>query len=159
LDLSCGEGFLLNLIGQKNPQLTLHGVDISSPTIEKAKQNYPSINFSQSEAKTLPFEEDYFDIIICAMSLHHYEEVLLVLTEVVRTLKHGGTAYFMDIFPKNSISQRIYNLLGCYEPYHFEKFYTTDEFVGLVEQQRLQSNQIYRLGYLPRLSIIKVTKN
>ena len=81
-DLGCGGGDTLRAIedwNQKKQQLRLqlYGIDANAFTIDYAKQHstaYPNIHYLQKNifADDCSFEE--FDIVICSLFLHHFEE-------------------------------------------------------------------------------------
>ncbi len=150
LDMSCGDGKLLKSIKRLKPRLKLSGIDISDQELGS------EINFHKSNAESIPFPDKTFDVIVCSMSLHHYKNLNAILNEIKRVLKTGGILYVLDIFPANQLSQRLYNLIGCREPYHFEKFYTTEEFTKLVEQYNLKLNITTPTGSIPRLRVVEL---
>ncbi len=158
LDLSCGDGNFLTNLQKSNPQLEYFGVDISADEIAKAKSTNLTINFQQSKSDSLSFSDNYFDVILCSMSLHHYENLPVVLKEISRTLKKGREVYLMDILPSNRLSQKIYNAIGCHEPYHFEKFYRVDEVRDLAKDFYLNLKYIYNVSIFPRLKVVKFAK-
>ena len=118
LDLSCGDGKLLNSIHTLKSNLSLFGIDISKVEIELATKTNPTINFQQSEATGLPFENNIFDVVICAMSLHHYEDLNLVLAEIKRVLKPDGKFFCTEVY-NSGISIYPYNqyLINLYMVY------------------------------------------
>jgi len=60
LDCGCGEGHLLKkLQGRK------YGIDLSVTAIKRAKEKNPDAKFLKSNIIDLPFEDNFFDIVIC----------------------------------------------------------------------------------------------
>jgi ubiquinone/menaquinone biosynthesis C-methylase UbiE len=58
-----------------NGQGEYYGIDISANIVEKAKTNFlghDNIHFYKANAEQIPFENDFFDLIICINSFHHY---------------------------------------------------------------------------------------
>lgn len=159
LDLSCGDGKLLCKIQKLKPNLGLYGIDISKEDIELAIKNNPRINFQQSQATSLPFPDNHFDIIICSMSLHHYDNLNQVIAEVKRVLKDSGKVYFMDIMPANKYTQKIYNAFGCHEPYHFEKFYTATEIESRIDGYKSIFHKQSRTLAIFRIELIGFMKS
>lgn len=95
LDFGCGNGRLLELIGDKNIQYD--GVDISGSLIEIARQKYPGnqINFQKiSSSVSLPFKNDFFNVVYAIAVFHHFpgkEYQLSWAKELYRVTKPGGT--------------------------------------------------------------------
>ncbi len=156
LDLSCGEGELLNLVYHSAVLLQLSGVDMSESDITKAQIKNSNINFIVGRAEATDLESGMFDVIICSMAFHHYDHPLDVLNEIRRLIKPTGTVYIMDLLPKNTISQKIYNFIGCSKSYHFEKYYTTKDFKELTSQAGLINEREIIISYIPRLVTIEL---
>ncbi len=91
LDIGCAYGFML----QKFPEsFEKFGIDISDYAISKAKQRIPGAALIAQEAeKDLPFEKDFFDIVICNDVIEHLENPTLLLNNIRRVLKTNGIFY------------------------------------------------------------------
>lgn len=99
LDLGCGEG--RHTIGAAWEKHNIHvvGVDLCFADIATAKTRHhdfdsPSADrtlYCQADAFHLPFADNSFDHIICSEVLEHIHEYELVLIEIHRILKPGGT--------------------------------------------------------------------
>ncbi len=93
LDFGCGNGRLLELLGEKKVQYC--GVDVSQGLIDFAKQKYPRNIFSKIDPiKTnFAFENNFFNVIYIIAVFHHFPS-LKYRQEVVRELynktKNGG---------------------------------------------------------------------
>ena len=93
LDIGCGNGHhLFALEGLVSEAV---GIDISFKMIDKAKEQvhrFPATQyrFQQSDATTLPFEKNEFDVVMCVGALEHMLEKEKVLQEVHRVLKPAG---------------------------------------------------------------------
>ncbi len=158
LDLSCSDGQFLDLVHSIRPRLKLFGTDISEEKIKDAKKEYEWALFSIENAYTLTlnFPNRTFDIIFCNMAFHHYDQPIKMLCESKRLLKDSGTIYLMDLFPKNKISQIIYNLRKCDEDYYFERYYTLKEFEKLTSKSNLRIERVVPLSPLPRLMVLEL---
>lgn len=159
LDLSCSDGQFLELVHSLKPRLKLFGTDISEEKINDAKKAYGWALFSIENVYSLDFPNRTFDAIFCNMAFHHYDQPEKMLSESKRVLKDGGTIYFMDLFPKNKISQIVYNLRACDEDYHFEKYYTLGEFKKLTIENNLKIDRVALLSLLPRLIVFELKNN
>lgn len=93
LDYGCGNGRLLELIGQNKPKY--FGVDVSDGLISFAKQKYPKSEFSKINPiqTTLPFNEGFFNTIYSIAVFHHFPSKKYrkdVANELFRVTKDGG---------------------------------------------------------------------
>ena len=153
LDVSSGDGSFLEALHNLHPKLQLFGIDLSLP-----EQPSSEINFQVADATKLPFEDNHFDIIVCSLSLHHYQNANLVLYEIHRVLQDNGRVYLTDIMPGNEFTQRIYNFMGCSSPYHFEKYYTEQELIALCQNHLLTFDKKFPISPLPRVIAFQFTK-
>ena len=86
LDIGCAKGFLLYDFKQTFPTFEVWGVDISTYAVNqidtKIKRNVVIAN-----AKELPFESNYFDLVVSINSLHNIlnvNETIAALSEIQR---------------------------------------------------------------------------
>ncbi len=157
LDVSCGDGRLLKTIENNFPNLELHGVDIT-PGYLALNSHLSKINFHTTEVTSLPFEDNHFDVTICALSLHHYKNISDALTQIARVTKPGGQVYLIDFITKYSWTQYLLNLIGCHEPYHFEKFYREDELIELCKNAGLSYESQTPISFLPKIQALQFSK-
>jgi ubiquinone/menaquinone biosynthesis C-methylase UbiE len=77
-------------------------LDPSNEVLENAekamreKQLDKNITFVNGTAENLPFEDNFFDLVISLMVLHHLPKVEAATKEIVRTLKNGGVVILSD---------------------------------------------------------------
>ena len=96
LDLGCGTGDLLYtlsiLLGE---EASCVGVDLSQDMLAVARQKVdacPRTSVIQTDVtQPLPFADDSFDLIACLNLLHEVSAPTIVLEEVRRILKPGGS--------------------------------------------------------------------
>lgn len=148
LDVGCGTGWavrhaadLLKVGGKA------YGIDLSPKMIERAKMNskdYTNTFFQIGNSEELPFEENYFNYIICTNSFHHYYDPIKVLNEMYRVLKPQGRIYVLDPTGDGFFMKWINRRTQKKEPQHVS-FYTNEEFRDFFAQANLKpiSNKIY----------------
>jgi len=89
LDLGCGTGALIEDLVKRYKHV--YGVDISPDMIARVdKSNKRIIDLAVAPGEKLPFENDFFDVVYCRGSLHHFEDLGKGASEITRVLKRGG---------------------------------------------------------------------
>ena len=87
LDIGCGNGWLSTLY--RLPGDEMHGIDISALNVERARSRGVRAILHNVE-NGLPYEDSFFDIIICVDVLEHLFFPEKVVKEMHRVLKAGG---------------------------------------------------------------------
>lgn len=101
LEIACGAGGLGQILVEKT-SCDYIGLDLIPSLIAKARERFGEAGlrakFVQGDAQKLPFESDYFDIVIVSYSLHHFPKDSLdqVTNEVYQVLKKGGSYYSLE---------------------------------------------------------------
>lgn len=106
LDAGCGEGFVTGLIHERFPEFEITGLEYTREALDVAEQRYPDVCFKQGDIYKLPYEDGYFDIVICTEVLEHLENPRKALSELNRTSKH-----FLLLTVPNEPWFRLGNLL------------------------------------------------
>lgn len=89
IDIGCGTGNIINDLALKNKNLNLFGIDPSLYMIEIANKNkQKNTTFNVGSSTYIPFKIK-FDIIISALSMHHWND------------KVGSLIYLSDHLNKN----------------------------------------------------------
>lgn len=89
LDVGCGTGNILCKL--VNGERELFGIDLSENMVSecsKRVKNYAEIKVA--DAEHIPYQDNFFDVLICNASFHHYPHPEEVLKEMKRVLKNGG---------------------------------------------------------------------
>lgn len=90
LDIGCATGIFFNTLRKQNNRLELFGIDESGEMISLAKKKFENIEFIVGQAEKLPFENNYFNIIVILGSFHYFQNQGAALQECNRVLKNGG---------------------------------------------------------------------
>jgi len=97
LEVGCGPGGNLMEIFKHKP-FKLIGVDVSVQMVELAKKYCPTqINILKIDGSKLPFDNNYFDIVLTATVLQHNTNQIILtqlISEICRTCK--DTVYFFE---------------------------------------------------------------
>lgn len=104
LDVGCGTGVLTRLAAEEvGNDGEVIGIDASAEMIQVAKRKaakvHSNADFKLGVVESLPFEDEYFDIVLSSMMLHHLPPELKVtgLREIFRVLKSGGRLMVVDV--------------------------------------------------------------
>lgn len=87
LDVGCGTGQLAAKIADTGAVVT--GIDASAAMVEKAKLNYPNLEFAVADARLLQFDTE-FDAVFSNATLHWIPESEAVIGSIYRALKPKG---------------------------------------------------------------------
>jgi ubiquinone/menaquinone biosynthesis C-methylase UbiE len=96
LELGCGVGAVLGVLGRAFPGLNLAGIDLQPAQIEYAHKHMTSLGLRNVDlrvgnAAQLPWPDASFDHIYTTWFLEHVSDSEGVLREAYRVLKPGGT--------------------------------------------------------------------
>lgn len=133
LDLGCGQGHITNKIKEVYPTFELYGLDYSISAIDFANTKYKGIDFIVANAFYPPYEDEFFDIIICNNLWEHVPDPLSLLKSISRILKTNGL-----IIISTPSRYRLTNLLRTVmgKPIKFiSNLHITEYSIGQVKEQ------------------------
>lgn len=141
LDVGCGTGWAVRYASQLcGDNGEVFGIDISPEMIKKAKEQssgYKNVFFSNADSEAMPFDDNYYDFIICTNSFHHYQNPVKVLNEMHRVLKPSGKVYIMDPTADSILIRSLDGVIRRREASHV-KFYNTKEYKALFEKANIK---------------------
>jgi ubiquinone/menaquinone biosynthesis C-methylase UbiE len=96
LEIGCGAGAVLGILGQAFPGLKLAGIDLEPKQIDYAQNHLNNLDLTDvdlqvGDATKIPWQDNYFDHLYAIWFLEHLPNPLQVLQEAKRVLKPGGT--------------------------------------------------------------------
>jgi SAM-dependent methyltransferase len=101
LEVGCGVGAVLAVLGQEFPGVRLTGVDIEPKQLEFARGHLERSGVEaalvQADALALPFEEESFDHVWMMWFLEHIADPPAVLREARRVVVAGGTVTAIEV--------------------------------------------------------------
>ena len=109
LDVGTGWGanavFLIHHLTQGSKIWT---VDPSDEVLANARaalneREASRIEFVHANADKLEFKDDFFDIVVSVMVMHHIEDARASITEMARVLKRSGRLVIIDYKPEASL--------------------------------------------------------
>ncbi len=90
LDVGCGSGYLAKLLKARLPGLVVHGVDISSVALERARDHLDQIWQVDLDKNDLPVSSEQYDTVTCIEVLEHLYDPDHAIGEIARVLAPGG---------------------------------------------------------------------
>lgn len=98
LDVPCGTGELVAKLLEKWPRLTIVGADASAAMLTQARTKLRDnrVKWVEAVVPILPFEDDQFDLVICANSFHYFRDPDASLFEFRRILSSRGQLVIVD---------------------------------------------------------------
>lgn len=87
LDAGCGEGFTMNKLKLSGIGEKIEGIEYSKDAISFGKKLFPDLIIKQGSVYELPYEDNYFDLIVCTEVLEHLEEPAKAIKEMLRVSK------------------------------------------------------------------------
>ena len=144
LDVGCGPGWAVRQAGCRLPRGHAYGIDISPAMVRKAGQsttNQVNCSYFLGNAEAIPFEDGFFNALLCTFSFHHYKNPDIALSEFRRVLNDNGSLVIVDAARDLS---RIIWLQDRWRR-HFERshvcYYTVQELLDLIADAGLSTAQ------------------
>jgi SAM-dependent methyltransferase len=97
LDAGCGAGMAAALAAERGAAVS--GIDASEPLLEIARARVPDGDFRQGDLKTLPFEDDGFDVVTGFNAFQFAGNPDVALAEARRVARPGGAVVVMTWGP------------------------------------------------------------
>ncbi len=145
LDLGCGTGRHA-LFYAKNG-FEVYACDISQHGLNIIRQhNLSNIKLKRAEMSSLPYEDSFFDAIVCTSVINHSRiaKIKKTFDEIQRVLKPGGILVLVVLSPKDFTAKTGHEIepgtrIGIADwdsdvPHHF---FTKKELVGFLKDFRL----------------------
>lgn len=148
LDFGCGTGFSSQLLYQAGHQVT--GVDINQNMIIEAQRQYPKINFQLLTNGRLHFNNNQFDLILCAfvlLELDSQKAMTSILSNLHRVIKKNGQLIIIttsEYFPKNNWSSALNNIEQNAQIVCGDNYQVTDTNNNMVFSDFFYSDATYR---------------
>jgi 2-polyprenyl-3-methyl-5-hydroxy-6-metoxy-1,4-benzoquinol methylase len=115
LDIGCGGGQFCHILAKKYPNTSILGIDLNPNAIAFAKKNKPqelnSVHYKLQNDKTLPFEENSFDVVTATLVCHHMEEeeLSVFLKHCYQVAKH---AVILNDLHRHWIPHAVFSLIA-----------------------------------------------
>lgn len=100
LEVGCGTGTNLELYQRHGCEI--YGIDLSPSMIAQAKNKLgPDVVLHLGDARNMPFEDNYFDLVIAMLTLHEMPQEMRnpVVNEMRRVVADNGRIMIIDYHP------------------------------------------------------------
>jgi SAM-dependent methyltransferase len=88
LDCGCAFGYLTKELVRR---YETYGIDLDPGYVTRARRAAPDADIRLGSASALPWEDSFFDAVVCLDVLEHCPDPRAVVTEMGRVLRPGGT--------------------------------------------------------------------
>lgn len=127
LDVACGTGRLLRQLATAHPHLAFHGVDLSVPYLQAARDllaDVGEVSLAAENAEALPYADATFDVVTCVYLFHELPRNARrrVAAELVRVCRPGGLIVVEDSAQPSDSPELAEVLAGFPREFH-EPFY------------------------------------
>ena len=94
LDIGCSAGIMTHCYARKFGRVT--GTDIDMPAVAFAAgvDEAGRLSWAVTDSQCLPFPESSFDAVTCTHIYEHVPDARLLMAEIFRVLRPGGTCFF-----------------------------------------------------------------
>ena len=157
LELGCGTGNMWKNNGhiiKKCSELIL--TDFSEGMLKTAQANvgrHDTVTYQVVDIQAIPFQENYFDIVIANMMLYHVPDLNKGLTEVKRVLKQDGK-FYCATYGEHGIIEFLSDLLSTYGVEdNINKNFTLQNGQKLLEKE---FTNIQKLEYIDALEVTDI---
>lgn len=108
LDVACGTGRFLTFVKDNYPRLNVTALDLSADYLTQARRNlapWTGTDFIHANAENIPCGPALFDVVTCIYLFHELPPRVrpIVLKEIARVLKPGGTFIFVDSIQRGDV--------------------------------------------------------
>jgi ubiquinone/menaquinone biosynthesis C-methylase UbiE len=107
-DAGCGKGFMMHDMAELISGITVKGVDISEYAIENTIEVMKP-HVQVADAKALPFEDSFFDVVISINTVHNLveDECGQALQEIER-VSRGKSFITVDAYRNDEEKEQMY---------------------------------------------------
>jgi ubiquinone/menaquinone biosynthesis C-methylase UbiE len=161
LDIGTGPGVIPIMLAARVPRLRLTGMDLSEPMLQKALKAAEEagvadrLDFRLGDAKSLPFSDRSFDLVLCNSLLHHLPAPLALFNEISRVSKPGAAILLRDLrrpsrleFPFHAgwFGRHYSGVMSRLYRDSLRAAYTRAELEELLRRSKLAGARVFRTG-------------
>jgi len=118
LDLGTGAADVPRAVARwaraRNVKMEITAVDANPEILQVARENtagWPEIRVEEADLRALPFRPASFDIVLCALTLHHFGEAdAVAILRRIHDIARGG--YIINDLRRNPVAIRLSKLMA-----------------------------------------------
>lgn len=95
IDIGCGEGRFCRMLAERDAIVS--GLDPTASFIDLAKEKHPDGDYRVGFAESLPYPDEFFDVVVSYVVLLDVEDYVRAIGEMARVLKPGGRAVVSNL--------------------------------------------------------------
>ena len=108
LDVGCGPGIVTEALARHAGEVI--GCDVTPAMLARARARAAAAGLSNiscvpARAESLPFENDYFDVVVSRSAVHHFPDPRAALREMARVARSGGRVITVDVMAAESAEE------------------------------------------------------
>lgn len=160
LDAGCGDG--LNLVGLEKifsnlgQVVELHGIDLSHLRVDRVVQRLKNVKTLVASVDALPYEDSYFDMVLCNHVLEHLQSPNIALKELRRVTRQGGII-FIGVPNEGCFFARLRNYIfqrNILKTTDHINFFTGESLNEIMTISSIKPHMICRRGFfLPHMRL------
>lgn len=99
VDLGCGLGNLMSVLGAKYPEAQVIGVDLSYGMLNEGMKKYPEQQVIQADSAFLPLPDESVELVMSNLMFPWCDDLASIFAEVRRVLTPNGLFLFATLGP------------------------------------------------------------
>ncbi|MBI4847168.1 MAG: class I SAM-dependent methyltransferase [Nitrospirae bacterium] len=154
VEIGCGAGKFIRSLSSYLPSLECYAGDIDADAIDLAKSYGDGVSYSVFNAESLPYEDDFFDVVLMFDIVEHVENTEKLFDEVMRISKRGSTIHIFIPCEKEPLTihwllwrLRLGHDLKKKHAGHIQRF-TKKEFIDKLEKKNFEIKKIEYSTYI-----------
>lgn len=144
LDVATGSGgfihFLLDELTRYDEIVGIDSTERGAAAFAEAFKDKPNIRFLQMDATHMDFPDASFDTVCMANSAHHFPDPAVVLAEMKRVLRPGGTFILFEMYRDNQAETQMTHVLL----HHW--WAAVDRLGGVVHNETYQRGELVEMA-------------
>lgn len=160
LDAGTGPARIPVLLCQMRPQWQVFGIDLAKNMLRVGYEHVSQAGLQQQivlelvDAKQLPYQDGYFEMVISNSLVHHLPDPLPLFRELKRVLKPNGAIFIRDLIrpPNEETMNALVKSIGSEYDAHQKQLFrdslhaalTLDEVNQLISQAGLEGVMVYQ---------------
>lgn len=165
LDIGCGAGNYALKLHEVLQDFNVDLIDLSEPMLDRATERIEDVSQGeitamQGDIRDLPLEEERYDIVMSAATLHHLrgkEEWEQVFTKVHRALRPGGSFWISDLVIQSvdALQALMWQRYGNYLRNLKDEEYR-DQVFSYIEKEDTPRSLMYQIDLMRKVGFREV---